>query len=211
MYYLNNLLPDLAPVNSPGGIHRLLVSEPPSSYTLPEPDAYARRLAEEAEAFLRFARARNPRMKAETLVRKSLQSLAFSLRHRCNSFCAPSKAVGTGNTDAQKVLGRLAKERVGFGALLDVEEIRDGKRIRLVLSYDGATVGEVQSKWIPVVRPLRRWGTEVRIVRVSGLEHEGYRLGLNICFTHLAGSIQALERALGADLGGDGYGGDGDN
>jgi hypothetical protein len=137
-----------------------------------------------------------------------LHSLAFTLRHRCNDFTVPSKAVGTAKPERQRALWKRVG-RVEFGTPLDVDEVADGKRIQLVLSHEGDELGHVQLKWLPVVRPLLPWGTGIRVVRITGHENEHYRPGLNIFFTNLANSIAALERALGTDLGGDGHGGDG--
>ena len=215
MLNTHNLLTELALVYGQGALRsilsgNMLVHEPSSGYTLPAADEYARRQAEAAETFLRFARERS-RMREETLIRKSLHSLAFSLRHRCNGFCVPSKLSGT--SKHQPALWRLTREHVGFGTLLDVEEVKDGGHVRLIVSLDGGVLGEVQAKWIPVIRPLRAFHAEVRLVRVTGHEHDGYRLGLN-CFFALGDSVEALERALGSDLvpdpdTGDGYGGHG--
>lgn len=191
---------------------RLVLERRGGGYELHEADAYTKAQADSAEVFLRFARERS-RMRDETLVRKSLHSLAFTLRHRCNAFTVPSKAVGTAEPERQKRLWRLVGQRVGFGTPLEVNEVTDEKRVRLVLSLDDEELGEAASKWVPIIRPLRTWGTGVRIVRITGHEHEGYRLGLHICFTHLSASISALNRALGADLdpglGGEGVSGDG--
>lgn len=211
MYYPTNLPHELTPVNYPDGVHRLLVEETSSGYTLPEADAYARRMAARAEAFLHHCRERS-RMKDETLVRKALQSLAFSLRHKAHDYCAPSKLSGTSKSPRQKALWRLTRletdGRIGFGTALDVTEENDGKRVILVVSHEGDVLGEMQSKWTPVIRPLLAFSAQVRLIRVTGHE-SSFTLGCNVAYTGLGRAVEALNHALGTDVSGDGFGCDG--
>lgn len=205
MYYLINLPHERTPVNFLHEVHRLLVEEPSSGYTLPEADAYARRLAEEAEGWLAHARARS-RMKEPTLISKAIHSLAFSLRHRAHDFAVPSKLSGT--SKHQPALWQLTRQRVGFGAVLDVEEVNEEKKVLLVVSYEGETLGEVQSKHVSWLRPLLRFGAGVYLTRVTGHE-ESFMLGCNVALGRVGSAVAALNHALGSDSGGDGYGGDG--
>lgn len=214
MQNTTNLLEQVALVYGQGTIHPfltagLLVHEPASGYTLPEPDAYARRMADAAEAWLEHARARS-RMKYPTLISKSIHSVAFSLRHRTHDLAIPSKLSGT--SKHQPALWQLTRKRVGFGTPLDVEEVRDGKRVRLVVSHEGDVLGEVQAKHVPWLRPLLAFGAGAFLTRVTGHE-ERFTLGCNVALGRIGNAVEALHRALGtdlsADLGGDGYGGDG--
>lgn len=210
MHYPINLSHDLTLVNLHDEIHRLLLAEqlpeerllaePTSGYTLSEPDAYARRLAERAEAWLSHARERS-RMKDDTLVRKALHSLAFSFRHRCHDFAVPSKLSGT--SKHQPALWQIT--RAPFGTPLDVIEEQDGKRVRLVVSCDGEVLGEVQGKHVSWLRPLIPFGARIFLTLVTGHE-ESYTLGCNVAFGRVWEAVEALNHALGTDLGGDGYG-----
>ena len=213
------------PVLTDGPIHGLLVedqallalqalvAEARASYRLPDADAYARRLAEEAEAWLRHARERS-QMKGETLVSKTIHSLAFSLRHRAHDFAVPSKLTGT--SKHQPALWRLVKAHAPLGTPLDVEEVGGSsrKRPRLVVSHAGERVGEVQGKHVPWLCPLLAapFGAGVFLVRVTGQERD-YTLGCNVAFGRVGGAVTALNHALGTaignDLSGDGDGGDG--
>ena len=205
------------PVVTDGPIHELLIPEPSigyvcesgTGYQLPDADAYTRRLAEEAEAWLRHARERS-RMKDGTLIRKALQGLAFTLRHRAHDLAIPSKLMGT--SKHQATLWQMVKHNTSLGSPLDIEEVEDGsskrKRPRLVVSFDGEELGEVQSKHVPWVRPLLPFGAGIRLVRVTGTDSD-YTLGCNVLFGRVGGAVTALNHALGTDVGGDGYGGDG--
>lgn len=198
-----------------------LVLDGGGGYELPDADAYARRMADAAEAWLAHARTR-ARMKEATVVSKALHSLAFSLRHRANDLAVPSKLSGTAKH--QPALWRLTRERVGFGTPLDVAEVHESgsKRVCLVVRYEGDALGEVQPKHVPWLRPLLRFGAGLFLTRVTG--HEGsYTLGCNVAFGRVGSAVAALNHALGADLGpdlrsglgtgpgsgtgGDGYGG----
>jgi hypothetical protein len=186
-----------------------LVQENGSGYELSEADAYARRLAEEAEAWLAHTRTR-ARMKDETVVRKALASLAFSFRHRTHDFAVPSKI--TGVSMHQQTLWQMVKNHVGFGTPLRIEEQENGTstRPRLVVFYDGDELGEVQSKHVPWLRPLLPFGARLYLVRITGREQE-YTLGCNVAFSRVGGAVTALNHALGTDTGSDGddaYGGD---
>ena len=178
-----------------------------------EADAYAKRLAEEAEAWLHHARARSL-MKEETLVSKALHSLAFAMRHRAHDLAVPTKLSGT--SKHQKALWQLtrseADDHVGFGSPLGIEEVVDGKRVTLLVSFDGEVLGEVQSKHVGWLRPLLPFGAGVWLTRVTGHE-ERYTLGVNVAIGRVGSAVAALNHALGHDRGhalsGDGYGGDG--
>ena len=62
--------------------------EEPGGPPFPSADLYARRLAREAEAWLRLVEERT-RMRPDALVRKTLDALAFSMRHRARSLAVP--------------------------------------------------------------------------------------------------------------------------
>lgn len=179
-----------------------LVRESTTGYRLPRADAYARRIAEEAEAWLHHARERS-RMKDDTLVRKALSSVAFTLRHRAHNLAVPSKLSGT--SEHQPALWRLVRSGVGLGAALDVEELRDGRRVRLVVSHEGDRLGEVQRKHVPWLAPLVPFGARLHLVRVTGREGD-FTLGCNVAVGHAGKAVAALHHALGHGVGGDGYG-----
>ncbi len=184
-----------------------LVRESGTAYRLPAADAYAKRLAEEAERWLDHVRERS-RMKEETLVRKALHSVAFSLRHRAHDLAVPTKLAGTAKH--QRQLWEAVRARVPLGTPLDIHEERDGQgdggRVRLAVSHDGERLGEVQPKHVGWFAPLVPFGAGVFLTRVTGHETEGYRLGMNVCFGRVGGAVSALRHALGTDLGGDGSG-----
>lgn len=182
------------------------VCEDGSGYKMPPADAYARRIAEEAEAWLEHARDRS-RMRDDTLVRKALHALAFSLRHRAHDLAVPSKLSGT--SKCQAVLWHLVKSGVGLGEPLDVEEQEGKSRPRLVVSHGGEALGEVQGKHVPWLRPLIPFGAGLYLVRVTGQERD-YTLGCNVALGRVGGALAALRHALGEDVGGDGYGGERD-
>ena len=216
-----NLLHNTACVYDQGDLYpfatRTLVRERASGYALPEPDAYARRMAERAEAWLSHARERS-RMKDDTLVSKALHALAFSLRHRAHDLAIPSKLSGT--SKHQPALWRLVRSGVAFGTALDVEEVKEGKRVRVVVRYDDDVLGEVQARHVSWLRPLIPFGAGLFLTRVTGHE-ASYTLGLNVALGRVGSAVEALYHALGADLGtdaepavmagvsGDGIGGDG--
>jgi len=180
-----------------------LVLENGGESALPQPDAYARRLAEEAEAWLSHTRTR-ARMKDETVVRKALSALAFSFRHRTHDFAVPSKL--TGVSKHQPALWSMVRSNVALGTPLRIEERHSGKstRPRLVVFYDGDELGEVQSKHVPWLRPLLPFGARIYLVRITGRERD-YTLGCNVAFGHVGHAVSALNHALGSDVGGDGY------
>lgn len=183
------------------------VREEGRGFELPEADAYARRLAEEAEAWLAHTRTR-ARMKEETVVRKALSALAFSFGYRTHNFAVPSKLTGT--SKHQPALWSMVKSHIGLGTPLQIDE-RDGSTSthpRLVVSYDGDELGEVQSKHVPWLRPLLPFGAGVYLIRVTGRERD-FTLGCNVAFGRVGSALTALNHALGTDVGGNGYGGDG--
>jgi hypothetical protein len=182
-----------------------LVRENKAGYRLPPADAYARRIAEEAEAWLDHARERS-RMKGDTLVRKALSTVAFTLRHRAHDLAVPTKLVGT--SKHQPTLWQLVRSGVGLGTALDVEELREDRRVRLVVSIDSDELGEVQSKHVAWLRPLLPFSAGLYLVRVTGQEGD-FTLGCNVAVGRVGGAVEALRHALGSDVGGDGYGGDG--
>lgn len=181
-----------------------LVLEIGGEYALPEPDAYARRLAEEAEAWLSHVRTR-ARMKEETVVRKALSALAFSFRHRTHDFAVPSKLSGV--SKHQPVLWSVVRSNLALGTPLRIEEQSSGKstRPRLAVSFDGDTLGQIQSKHVPWLRPLLPFGARLYLVRITGQDHD-YTLGCNVAFGRVGSAVTALNHALGTDVGGDGYG-----
>lgn len=224
MNYPINLCSPIAPSNaaigdrthqsltaSYGVVHHValapgLVLDDGGGYELPEADAYARRLADEAEAWLDHARARS-RMKRETLTQKALSALSFTMRHRAHDFAVPSKLGGT--SKHQPALWSMVNRRVRLGDPLDVEEVAGmdpaQKRPQLVVSFEGERLGEVQSKHVPWLRPLVPFGARLFVVRVTGQESD-FTLGCNVAFGRVGSAVAALNRALGTDIGGDGHG-----
>lgn len=185
-----------------GRVTARFVGERTTGYELPPADAYARRMAEAAEQWLAFVRERS-RMKEQTLVSKALHALAFSLRHRAHDLAVPTNLAGTAKH--QPALWRLLRERVGFGTPLEVEEVTDVRRVRLVVSFEGETLAEIRSKHVPWLRPLVPFGASLYLVRVTGQEAD-YTLGLNVAIGHAGAAVKALQHALGVDAQGDGYG-----
>jgi hypothetical protein len=176
-------------------------------YELSSADAYARRIAEEAEAWLDHARERS-RMRDTTLVAKAIHSVAFTMRHRAHDFAVPSKLSGT--SKHQAALWAMVKDHVALGARLLIEEVQGEKRPRLTVSHEGERLGEVQSKHVPWLRPLIPFGAIVHLVRVTGTESD-YTLGCNVAFGRVGAAVTALNHALGTDTdsdGADAYGGD---
>ncbi|MEM6783775.1 MAG: DUF6166 domain-containing protein [Bacteroidota bacterium] len=173
----------------------LVVREQGGGYRLPEPDAYARRIAVAAEHWLDHARERS-RMKDETLVRKALDAVAFTLRHRAHDLCVPTKLSGTSRY--QRALWRLVRQRVGFGTPLTVEE-EDGL---LVVSHHGERLGEVQRKHVGWLSPLlhEAFGARLYLTRVTGSE-KGFTLGCNLGLTGVGGALERFNRAHRPDDG----------
>ena len=66
----------------------------------------------------------------------------------------------------------------------------------------------MQSKHVPWLRPLLPFGAGIYLVRITGQERD-YTLGCNVAFGRVGGAVAALRHALGNEVGGDGYGGDG--
>ncbi|MEL7170025.1 MAG: DUF6166 domain-containing protein [Bacteroidota bacterium] len=178
----------------------LVVRDKTGGYQIPESDAYARRIAGSAERWLRYARAHS-RMHNDTLVRKALDAVAFTLRWRANDLAVPSKLSGT--SAHQRALWQLVRQRVGFGVPLSVAD-EDGL---LVVSHDDARLGEIQRKHVGWVHPLldTGGGARVHLTRITGSER-GYTLGCNIALTGLGGALERLDRVRGHEVGGDGSG-----
>lgn len=158
--------------------------------TIPAADLHARRIAREAEGWFRLADERG-RMRPDAVLAKALDATAFSVRHRTHSLAVPSKLQGT--AACQGALWRLVRERVPFGAPLDVVE--DG--VALVVSTDGERLGLVQPKHAPWLRPLVPFGAAVYLGRVTGHEREKYSLGLNVVFGGVGAALDRLRHALG--------------
>ena len=178
--------------------HAAFVFERAYGYELPPGDAYARRLAEQAEAWLAFATERS-RMRPATLTRKALAALAFSFRHRASDLAVPSKLVGT--SKRQRALWALVGERPNVGLRLLAETgsaSASGAHGAIMVSYGDAPLGRVQTKHAPWLAPLLAFGATVHLVRVTG---EDYRtLGANVCFARVGPAIERLTLTLGAAL-----------
>jgi hypothetical protein len=117
----------------------LVIREPEPGFALTDQrreDAYAARLAAQAESWYRFASERS-QMPEEVGRRKAFDSLAFSLWHRANSLAVPTKLVGTRRY--QKALRSLIRSQAGFGLRLKIEE-RSGQLWAL---YEGAVLGRI--------------------------------------------------------------------
>ena len=159
-----------------------------SGFAVPAADVHARRIAREAEAWLAFALDRT-RMRPDTLVRKSLDSAAYSVARRASSFCVPSKLVSL----EQRQLWSMLREHAASWSELTVDTSGDG----LAVLYDGEPVGMLQTKHEPWIRPLLPFGARLYLARVTGHEREGYRLGCNVVVGHVGQALDALSDALG--------------
>ena len=179
------------------------VREAEDSYTaagalVPAPERHARRVAQEAEAWLAFATERT-RMRPDTLTRKALSSLAFSVACRASSFCVPTKLSGV--REHQRRLWTMVRDSVDAYSELALDASGDG----LVALYDGDAIGEVQPKHLGWLRPLVPFGARLYLGRVTGSERDGYTLGVNVVVGHVGESLGRLLNALG-DPGLDHYG-----
>ena len=162
-----------------------------SGLRIPSAEVRARRLAREAEAFIALAVERT-RMRPHTVVRKALDSLAFSASKGAASFAVPTKLVGVG--EHQRALWRLVRERVSPWASLALSVERDG----LVASHDGERLGRLQPKHDGWVRPLVPFGLTLHLARVTGSDYDGYTLGCNVVLGHVGAAVGRLRDALGA-------------
>jgi hypothetical protein len=181
-----------------------VVGEPPRAYGpgVPEADRHARRLADQADAWIALVRARGGLSERE-LTRKAVESALFTERHGARSLAIPSKLAGTKRH--QPALWALVQARPRFGHPLEIAEADGGA---LVVSHGGETLGMVQSKHVPWARPLIPFGLACYLARVTGHERASYTLGCNVVFGHVGAAVLALAHALGAALGGDGHPGD---
>ena len=161
-------------------------------------DLHARRLAREAEAWLALART-STRMREDTLVRKALGALAFSVQHGARSFAVPTKLVGVARH--QRAVEALAAEaaehpRGGLGLPL---EVATGGALLLV-SHRGEPLGALQGKHAPWATPVLGAGGRLVLLAVTGQDAaaggdgRGY-LGVNVAVAHVG---EALGRLAGA-------------
>lgn len=180
---------------APFASERELLREQGRNYQLPESDAYAQRITEAAERWLCHAQVHS-RMRDDTLVRKALGAVAFTLRWRAHDLAIPSKLSGT--LGHQRALWRLVRQRLGSGTPLTVEE-EDGL---LVVSHDSERLGKIQRKHVGWSRPLLHdtKGAHLYLTRITGSEL-GYTLGCNVALTGVGGALERSSRSLRPDDG----------
>lgn len=168
-------------------------------------EARASEIAEQASHWLAFATERT-RMRHETLLKKALSSVAFSVHHGASSFAVPSKLAGT--SKHQRALWALVRNPAEPWTTLSLDATDDG----ITVSYDDETLGTVQTKHLGWARPLLPFGLTVHLNRVTGHEHAEvsprYRLGGNVAFGHVGSALDRLLDALG-ETGGPSASGDG--
>lgn len=176
-------------VNTP--IVREFGDRTPTCARIPAADLHAKRLAREAERWLAFARERTL-MRDDVLTRKALDATAFSARHSTLSLAVPSKLAGTGKH--QEALWAVVREGRSRWVPLDLHD--DGARL-LVSMPGGDTLGEVQAKHVPWLRPLVAFSAGPYLARVTGHAQRGYTLGCNVAFGHVGAALDRLRVALG--------------
>lgn len=169
------------------------VHDRPSTYAarVPEHEARAHRIADEARRWLTFATERS-RMTPAVIMDKALDSACFSVAARASHFAVPSKLVGT--KAHQRALWQVTRDGYRVHDELETDTATtEGVRV----SYGDTLLGEVQPKHIGWLRPLVPFGLTVHLARVTGSEIDGRTLGCNIVFGHAAPAIAALTDALG--------------
>ncbi len=164
---------------------------------VPPLDAYAARVAAEAERWLAFATER-ARMQPQTLSRKAFASLAFTVARSASSFAVPSKLSGTSHH--QRRLWAMVREMAPAWSELTLDATGDG----LTALYDGDPVGEVQPKHLPWLRPLVPFGARLYLGSVTGSQRDRVTLGVNVVLGHVGTALDGLLDALGQA--GDGQG-----
>lgn len=160
---------------------------------IPSADLHARRIAREAERWIAFATERT-RMRPDTVLRKGLDACAFSVQHRASSLAVPSKLGGV-----REYQGRLWSVVRELAPQWTELTIQDGPAGGLLVSYEMETIGCVQPKHEPWLRPLIPFGARVYLSRITGRERSGYWLGCNVVFGHVGAALDALPLALGGD------------
>ena len=179
------------------------ISEPSAGYgappAIPAQDAYAARIASEAECWLTFASSRS-RMKAPVVQSKAFASLAFTVARSAQSFAVPSKLSGT--SQHQRRLWGMVREHAAPWSELVLDATCDG----LTVLYDGDAIGEIQPKHLPWLRPLVPFGARLYLSAVTGSQRDRATLGVNVVVGHVGTALTGLLNALGA---GDGHRGDG--
>ena len=200
MTYTTKIQGKLCPVNTVTSTptDSPLVHDDGARYTasgarVPAAEVHARRIAREGERWLALA-AERTEMGPDTLTRKALDAVAFTVTRRASSLAVPSKLVGV--ADHQARLWAMVREHVAPWTELALHDTGDG----LVALYDGEPIGEVQPKHLPWVRPLRAFGLRLFLSRTTGHERRGYRLGVNAVFGHVGSSVDGLYDALGGPL-----------
>lgn len=155
--------------------------------------AHALHLLSQARLWLGHATTQS-RMRADTLHRKAFDSLTFSLEAGARAFTIPSKLGGT--SKHQDAIRRLYDLSPLSGHRLDVQE--NGEE--LVVSFHDLTLGIVQDKHVPWLRPLLPYGVPLHFLTVTGADREeGGYLGVNVA---IARTGAAIERYM--NTGGDG-------
>lgn len=202
MKYTTKIGGNLRPVNtltvSTGDVPVVHDEATRAGARIPSADLHARRIAREAERWIRFATERTT-MRPDTVLRKGLDACAFSVQHRASSSLAlPSKMAGV--REHQRVLWGMVQDHVPQWTEL---AIGDGHAGGLVVSYEMEPIGEVQPKHVPWLRPLVPFGARIYLSKITGHEREGYWLGCNVVFGHVGAALDALTHAL------DGNGADG--
>ncbi len=179
-----------------------VVRDAAHAYAVPPAEAHARVLARQAGHWLAFATERS-RMTERTITAKAFDSLAFSVVHGARSFAVPSKLIDT--RQHQRRLWTLVRDGYRPWTPLSLSTVAtDG----IAVAHDDEPLGAVQPKHVPWARPLIPFGLTVHLAKVTGSEHDGYTLGVNVVFGGVGQALSRLLDALGAPVGGDGHAGD---
>jgi hypothetical protein len=162
---------------------------------------HAGALTAEAEAWVEHTAATSA-MQPETVLRKALDAIGFSVRNKARALAIPSKLRGVSTRqDAVALLAHHADQhpRSGLGFLLRANltgggeiavsfELPDEDRLRS--SGTAYVLGFVQNKHTAWLRPLLAAGAAVRLSAVTGREN-GKTMGVNVLFAFVGRAIQA--------------------
>lgn len=157
---------------------------------------HAGALTDEAEAWVEHATATSS-MQPETVLRKALDAIGFSVRNKARALAIPSKLRGVSTRqDAVSLLAHHADQhpRGGLGFPLRAELTDGGDlAVSFEVSDGGGTayvLGFVQKKHTTWLHPLLAAGAAVRLSAVTGREN-GKTMGVNVLFAFVGRAIQA--------------------
>lgn len=152
----------------------------------PTPEtAHAVHLFTDAGLWLAHA-LRTARMRPDTVRQKALDALAFSFEFRARSVAIPTKLAGTSRH--QDALVQVNEIRPLVGHRLTAEDDGDA----LVVRFEDLTLGHVQDKHVPWLRPLLPYGATIHYLCVSGTNRTEGFYGLNVAIANVAVALRRL-------------------